>query len=240
MQKEQYLDHLEAESRRLIDVAFTAEDAAIPWCGDWNVRGLIDHMGMVWSIATANVDAATGEKTAPGDNALAPDTGRIEWLEGIRTRLLEVLRAADPSSPSWTFTPSREAAFWQRRMVQETLVHRWDAEKAAGDLTPMPVELARDGIEEFLAVGLRHSSSRPERDYPTESLHLHCTDTEGEWMLVGHGISGFTVTHEHGKGDAAVRGTAENILLWIWGRPGADVQIFGDEVVASAWQALAP
>ena len=147
---------------------------------------------------------------------------------------------AEPDATAWGFTPSREASFWQRRMAQETLVHRWDAEKAAGDVTPMPPELARDGIDEYLAVGLRYSGRRPERDYPTESLHLHCTDTEGEWMLVGQGINAFTVTHEHGKGDAAVRGTSEDILLWIWGRPDVDVQIFGDESVAATWQALAP
>jgi len=57
--------------------------------------------------------------------------------------------------------------------------------------------------------------------------------------MVGDDQGGLTVTHEHGKGDAAVRGPASQLLLWIWGRPVSEVQVFGDDAVAAAWQALA-
>jgi uncharacterized protein (TIGR03083 family) len=233
-----YLSHLSSESQLLIDAVAAAPDAAVSHC-DWTMFGLAVHTGSVWNTAAVNVAAATGERTELTLAANAPDGDPVPWLEAIRTDLLDVLGNADPASPAWSFTPRRDAGFWQRRMLHETAVHRWDAQYAAGTLEPLPIDVARDGIDEYLEVGLQHSSRRPDRGYPPQSLHLHCTDTEGEWMLVG-GSEGLAITHEHGKGDSAVRGTAEHILLWIWGRPEVDVQIFGDEAVAEAWQQLAP
>ena len=49
------------------------------------------------------------------------------------------------------------------------------------------------------------------------------------------------LTHEHGKGDAAVRGSASDLFVFAWHRGMPDtLQIFGDEAVARAWAALAP
>ena len=49
------------------------------------------------------------------------------------------------------------------------------------------------------------------------------------------------VTHEHGKGDAAVRGSASDLFVFAWHRGMPDtLQFFGDEAVARAWAALAP
>ncbi len=238
METSEYLAHLATESQSFIDAALAAPDAAVPQCGDWTMNDLAVHTARVWTIATVNVEAASTDPTPPGD---APEGAPAEWLPAIRQRMLEVLGAADPAAPAWSFASAYQTAgFWQRRMTQETLVHRWDAQHAGGAAQPMDVDLARDGIDEYLSVGLRFSSARPDRTYPSTSLHLHCTDTDGEWMLVGNDGPEVTITHEHGKGDAAVRGTAEDLLLWIWNRPGGDVQIFGDEAVASTWQQLAP
>ena len=62
-------------------------------------------------------------------------------------------------------------------MVAETAVHRWDAQGAGGNASPIAPEVASDGIDEYTEVGLRFSGSRPNRVYPAQSLHLHCTDT---------------------------------------------------------------
>ena len=68
---------------------------------------------------------------------------------------------------------------------------------------------------------------------------MHRTDGDGEWMLKGDGDR-VVVTEEHAKGDAAVRGSAEDLLLWIWGRSSEGVEILGDTEVADAWRSLAP
>jgi hypothetical protein len=44
--------------------------------------------------------------------------------------------------------------------------------------------------------------------------------------------SGATFTRQHAKGDAAIRGRAHDLLMWLWGRDAGPVEIIGDEGVA--------
>ena len=51
------------------------------------------------------------------------------------------------------------------------------------------------------------------------------------------------VTHEHGKGDVAVRGPASELFLFLWGRlplDGGGRSAHGDPEVAAAWGTLTP
>ena len=207
------------------------------------MRELVEHLGAVYSMVIAAVQAEGGAPQV-GDERHAPDGDAInEWFAERRTSLLAALSHAVPDAPVWTFTGDQTMTWWMRRMASETGVHRWDAESgiaALSDVMPIDGDLATDAIDEYHAVSLRFSSSRPDRVYPAESLHLHRSDGPGEWMLVSDGAGGLSITHEHGKGDAAVRGPASELLLWSWGRPTHDIQIFGDEAVATAWQNLAP
>lgn len=241
MNNADYLDALEAESEAFLAAAASAPlDSPVAHCGDWTLGELVAHTAFVWGFATANV-VAGGEKTGPATTKPDDDSKLFEWAASVRATMLEALRQAEPDTPAWSFAADfQTAGFWQRRMVAETVVHRWDAQAAAGNPMPIAAELASDGIDEYTLVGLRSSSGRPNRSYPTQSIHLHCTDTEGEWTIVGDGASNFTVTREHAKGDAAVKGEASALLLWIWGRDGGPVEIFGDETVATTWRNLAP
>ena len=58
--------------------------------------------------------------------------------------------AADPATPVWTWATQKNIGFIQRRMCQETAVHRWDAEHAGGRDHSIEPGLAVDGIDEFL------------------------------------------------------------------------------------------
>ena len=243
MDKDDYLTALELESQAFIEAVLTNLDGVVAHCGDWSVHDLGVHLGTMWQIATANVLAASHAPSKPSHpfHKNADEVDLSEFLLGSQERMLDALRAADPEAPAWSFAPNNHTAgFWQRCMAHETAMHRWDAEKATGTPKAITTELASDGIDEFTVVGLRHSSSKPNRNYPAQSLHLHCTDVDGEWTLVGSGGPSVSVTREHAKGDAAVRGPASDLLLWIWGRPGGDVDIFGDAEVATIWRSLAP
>ena len=241
MNKEQYLDALEADSEALLSAAAAVSlGEAVSHCGDWAMRDLLGHQAFVWGFAAANV-AAAGEKTPPATEKPEDDSRMFEWAASVRATMLEALRAADPAAPAWTFAANNQTAgFWQRRMMAETVVHLWDAETCAGTPTLIAPEIASESIDEYTEVGLRFSSGRPNRIYPANSIHIHCTDTKGEWIIVGNGESDFTVAREHTKGDAAVKGPAANLLLWLWGRDGGDVEILGDETVATTWRELAP
>ena len=48
------------------------------------------------------------------------------------------------------------------------------------------------------------------------------------------------VTREHAKGDAAVRGTAEGLLLYLWDRSREGLECFGDQTVVDAWATVTP
>ncbi len=60
-------------------------------------------------------------------------------------------------------------------------------------------------------------------------MHLHCTDVEGEWLVSADG----RVELGHAKGDAALRGSASDLLLALFKRVPLDsVEVVGDAAVA--------
>ena len=123
-------------------------------------------------------------------------------------------------------------------MAQETAIHRWDAQQAAGTLTRIDPELATDGINEVITVFIQNPPRGPIA-YPAASLHLHRTDGAGEWMLTAQdGV--LTVTHEHAKGEAAARGSAQDILLYLWGRGRDGLECHGDDALIDAWGSVTP
>ncbi len=78
------------------------------------------------------------------------------------------------------------------------------------------------------------------------TLHLHATDDglgpSGEWTIVND-QEGVGWSHDHGKGDAAVRGPANDLLLAIVRRrtaAEAGVEIFGDNAVWDGWLEYTP
>jgi hypothetical protein len=50
--------------------------------------------------------------------------------------------------------------------------------------------------------------------------------------------SGIEFSREHAKGDAAVRGRAHDLLMWLWRRDASGVEILGDVDVAQRFRAF--
>ncbi|MCB0966113.1 MAG: hypothetical protein KDB37_04705, partial [Ilumatobacter sp.] len=76
---------------------------------------------------------------------------------------------------------------------------------------------------------------------PAGSLHVHCTDVDGEWLVWNEGGE-YRMKRAHEKGDAALRGPAEAILLRLWGRTSDrsdELSPVGDEHVLAEWLAFA-
>ena len=95
--------------------------------------------------------------------------------------------------------------------------------------------LAVDGIDEFLTNLPYSLGFVPGRvlSGTGETVHLHCTDAEGEWMIT-LSPSGFDWTHGHGKGTVAIRGTAGDLFLLLYRRvaPSPErFEIFGERSV---------
>lgn len=71
-----------------------------------------------------------------------------EAYDTLRTELSE----RGPRAPAHTCHltgPNRRLRY--RRMALETVVHRLDVEPALGEVTPVPADLAVDGIDEVLS-----------------------------------------------------------------------------------------
>lgn len=235
-----YLDAFDADGARLLEVAAGALEADVASCPGWDVSQLLVHVGQVYNFIGSALDVVgTDERPSPPAIDVPDGDARIAWLGDLHAGLSAKLRDTDPDAPAWNWAGTGTAGFFHRRMAHETMVHRWDAEQAAGAPSDLDSDLAADGVDEALFVGMQHSTN-PDKDfaYPTGSLHLHRTDGEGEW-LVKNEAGALVVTLEHAKGDAAVRGGGADLLLWIWGR-GGEVEIFGDEAVAAAWAEATP
>ncbi|MCH1514761.1 MAG: hypothetical protein L7S61_06545 [Acidimicrobiales bacterium] len=218
---------VEQAGRSLIDSAEKDLDAIVPTCPEWNNLELLNHMKMVWWFAASQIAAGNEhERTVPSDEM---KNSPLEQLQ----HLLDTFQINDFSSPCWSWTTNRTVGFWVRRMAHENTVHNWDTEGTLGTHSSVPPLLAVDGIEEKLFM---HPA---DADFPDASIHLHCTDCEGEWMLASSGGE-LEIKREHGKGDAAVRGRAEDILLYLWGRGQENLECFGDEEVINAWARIGP
>ena len=231
MERARYLAAIEAESAAFYAaLAAMPMNAPVPSCPGWAVEDLLFHLGSVhgfWAEITARQLLSPNEVE---DQARLPTVQLLAWARDRSSRLQAALAATDPATRVWTWAEAQNVAFILRRMAHETAVHRWDAELAAGQARPIEPELASDGVDEFLNVMLpepRFSSA------PIDgSVHLHATDTPGEW-LVRQQDGTLVVTAEHAKGDAALRGPASDLLLALWGRKGPDaLEVIGDRAVA--------
>jgi uncharacterized protein (TIGR03083 family) len=233
------------EISALAAVVADAPDVAaqVPSCPGWTLTDLVRHTGSMHRWATAIVASeATGRIPFPEvDSPWESADGWAKWLASGAVPLLAALRSAGPLTAVWSWGPGRTSGWWARRMLHETVVHRADLELAlgAGDADVDPV-VAADGIDEFL---FNLPSAR--RPYPHlaslptgASLHLHATDTDGEW-LIRFTDSGIAWERGHGKATAAARGPVTSLLLFTYGRrPASDprLTVFGDESIPALWQ----
>ncbi|HUC36900.1 MAG TPA: maleylpyruvate isomerase family mycothiol-dependent enzyme [Acidimicrobiales bacterium] len=236
MQPPEYVDALRDRSEAMIASVRGRLDAPVPSCPKWTVADLVAHMGQVWGWAAAIV--RTGSR---GDLPTAPEGGDEElvgWAEQQARSVVDALEGADPGSDCWTFGLPRSRLFWFRRQALETAVHTWDARNAAGISEPIAGELASDGIDEFASVMLPRRLEQHPGGWTGQTLHLHRTDGEGEWMFRLGPDGALSAERAHGKGDVALRAPASSLYLWCLNRvPSAELEVFGDSQVAERWTA---
>jgi uncharacterized protein (TIGR03083 family) len=233
---------LDADGRAFLAAAERAGlDAPVPHCPGWDVRRLVRHVGKVFERTTIVVrENLDGPPDRERFSRFPEDGGAFDRFREVLAETVDTLRAADPSSPAWNFTSEEQfVSFWPRRMANEIAIHRWDAEEATGTPAAVGAERAVDGIDELLTRMLPYWAAHAEVEVHG-SVHLHCTDTEGEWLTVLDGAD-VTTTREHAKGDLAVKGPASSLFLWAWNRVPvgeSGLESFGDDALLERWTAL--
>ncbi|BBY80706.1 maleylpyruvate isomerase family mycothiol-dependent enzyme [Mycolicibacterium pulveris] len=221
----------------------------VPTCPDWTLKQLFRHVGrgsrwaaqIIAERRTTPVDPREVRDGKPPDD---PDAA-IDWLNaGPRAVIAAVDRVG--SERVWTAAGPRPAGWWIRRLLHEVVVHRADAALALGAPFDVPVEVAADGISEWIELmSVQATRAAAPVDFG-RTMHLHATDDglgpTGEWTVVNdeHGMSW---THDHGKGDVALRGPVKDLLLAIMRRRSAadaGLEVFGDVKVWDAWLERTP
>jgi uncharacterized protein (TIGR03083 family) len=243
-----YTTAIETHSARLAAVLNAKRDAPIPWCGEWTVADCALHVGSVHHVVAqvvAGRPTASFELFATLERPDAFDPALGAWLAEGSAALAHALRAAEPTEPAWSWWPAdTTVGFWARRMAHETLVHRWDAERGAGsNVVPADPALAADGVDEFLEIFVATTRAMHDAPGAGETAHLHCTDTDGEWLVTLPAAGTYEFRREHAKGDVALRGSAESLLLFCWGRMAAKdagIEVIGDASIVGRWRELAP
>ena len=207
-------------------VGDTPAATIVPSCPEWTMQDLVRHLGSHHRWVAGNLDRPPDGEMFDGFAHSPEGVAPGEWLQAGAETLATKLGAMDPATPCWTWVPfDRTVGFWARRTAQETAMHRWDAQHAAGAEDAIDGELAADAIDEYLAF----VPYFPGRRLPgSGTIHLHSSDAPGEWLVRFDG-DGMHVTREHAKGDVAARGPASDLLLVVYGRKPADeIDVFGD------------
>ncbi|WP_031331190.1 maleylpyruvate isomerase family mycothiol-dependent enzyme [Williamsia sp. D3] len=235
------------EQNRLLGEAIRHADFAlpVPTCPEWNIQQLFRHVGRGdrWAaqIVGEQRDSPADPRQVPNGKPPEDIDGAIEWFNDGVQKLLAAVAETGADTPVWTFTGPQPAAWWIRRRLHETTVHRADAQLALDVPFDLVADLAADGISEWLGL----MSARPAgATAPLDNgatLHLHASETDlgpdGEWFIRGEEGT-VAWDHSHAKADAAVRGPASGLLLAISRRKSAEeagLEILGDRQVWDTW-----
>jgi uncharacterized protein (TIGR03083 family) len=238
------MDYLDA-IRRESDLFYATADGAdpelgVPSCPGWSIADLVWHLGEVhWFFATdIELRASDPEQIEKDKPERPPDYSELlAFGRSQLDRMISLLEQTGDATPVWTWAlqeSDHNVGFIRRHQVQEAAVHRWDMQKAANQSPPDPIdpESAADSIDEYFTISLPWvvNESKP----LPGSVHLHCTDTDGEWFIHPSG----RVERIHAKADVALRGTASDLLLTLYTRVDVSaVDIVGEEALATQFTA---
>lgn len=237
-----HLSALAADSEAVADLAEGHLDRGVLACPGWTVADLLGHLGGVYSWAWLVIRAEGDKPDKDRDQPPTDPDELVDWFREERTAAIDALSSREPEDPAWTFlrnaTPN--VGWWRRRQAMETAVHLFDVESAVGRPKPVAPDLAADGVDEIVTDFLPAFVRRNAVEGLEGTMHLHCSDTEGEWVI-DFGAPDLDVRREHAKADLAIRGPASDLLLWLWNRVPLDsgtLEVFGREDVAAALQGV--
>jgi uncharacterized protein (TIGR03083 family) len=235
-----YLDHIRQESARFRAVLADCDPTArVPSCPDWDAADLLWHLAGVqlfWArILQHRPHTPDDPEIADEPEAQRPESyaGLLDAFNDFSHALVTELERADPEAEAWHWSGDNRVATTYRRQAHEALIHRIDAELAAGvPVAPLDPALADDGVAEVL--GVMYGGAPPWGTFtPTgETVAVRMTDT-GTDLQVALGTfsgtdpdSGTTYENEDdislvdagAEPVATIAGTAADLDAWLWKR----------------------
>lgn len=253
-------DHLaaiEAESARFSElIGATPLDAAVPSCPGWTVADLAWHLAEVqhfWGTIAGELLLDADDVVKP---AKPPDTELPTFFDRQSLLLRNALAARHPDDACWSWHDGGNSVAWvARRQAHEALIHRIDAELAAGTMFRVDEALAADGVDEILRVMMDVDSLPEWAVYETDGATalIELDDRSASWALdVGrfkgtspnsgttYDFPAVSLIAPPPTPTAVVRGAAADLDLWLWGRGALDpTTVTGDRAVADHIRAAA-
>jgi hypothetical protein len=140
-----------------------------------------------------------------------------------------------------------------RRQAHEALIHRVDAELAAGERSSIDAVLATDGIDEILTVMLDSTDLPDWATFTADGSSATITASTGEaWTTILGRFTGTSPVSGNTYDDPAIQltatqqtttaieGPATELDLWLWGRGSLDTAaVTGDGEVVQRIRAAA-
>lgn len=248
-----YLRHLRSDSDRLREVLTGCDpEARVPGCPDWTAADLLGHHGGVLDFWATIVE----QRPAGPDDWQEPEKptsydGLLAYHRAQTDRLVAALSAADPAEGAWTWSSEQTVGFTFRRQAHEALIHRLDAEQAAGAVTPLDPELAADGVDEALDVMFGGTPGWGTFTGGGRYVRVDLTDRdESVWVETGRFVGTdpdnaksydeddiAKVEPRGSEPDAVVSGPAATLDAWLWRRgDSTGVTVTGDEAVCTLFR----
>ena len=222
LSREQYLIHLSADYQ-LLASAIPETPVDVPSCPGWSTNDLAKHMAHVYLGQAFVVE--TG-KQAEHKEHLAPYPRTENYLEFMSWGFTAITKALDVNRderPTWSWHHMDNSVdFWFRRMAHETVIHRIDAEQAAGQVSTIDQDLALDGVDEVLDF-LPLLGSWPEAPnvaFGIVSISAHTSTSQKHWTLdfTSEKASVTAANQADPKARLSISGDAEAMDLYLWGR----------------------
>jgi uncharacterized protein (TIGR03083 family) len=241
-------------TRRLAESAAAAgPDAAVPTAPEWTVTELVEHVGQTqhW-VAEIIERRITDPAQLPTEMAVLPTDPR-EWRAWLSESARRVVSAcSDDALDAPVFNAAGDersgTRFWISSVLNETVVHGFDAANAAGRAADIDAGIAAALISNHLAMltsptweMLRSESAHALRG-TGQGLQWLATDTAagaGAWF-VERRPDGATWRPGTGRAEVTVTGPAGALLLVLTRRlpltgEGTGVSVDGDTGLARHW-----
>ncbi|WP_433302601.1 maleylpyruvate isomerase family mycothiol-dependent enzyme [Actinoplanes sp. CA-030573] len=229
---ERYAAAIRSETARFAAALVRRDDAEqIVTCPEWTVRDLATHVGTGHRLAAGIIEERRDSMAeyvlvdAPPEQPDWP-----EWLDEGVTRLNAAVDDLGFHGRVWTWMPQHQiAGFWQRRMLHDLIVHRFDADPD-GRIADLDIDLAADGVADMLLT--LEYFKRPTGT--GETVQFQATDTGQGWHVTLH-PGGISWRPETAPADVTIEAPVKDLLLII-NRRRVPEMIEGNAALYDHWR----